>query len=1261
MPGCERSDIRRWGDRVAIRFLVEILILFLMTTVTMGFTCSPVTAWGGVLAKDTNGKAASKGSVQGRSNNPKLTNPISPDDYRPVAIYKRSYLAANSSGKKLLYLEGDAYERGYAEGYLCPRSVYRMTHDYVDNFIKGLVKGLAGPGGSLAEAPFFVQTVRRIMAQAVLSQEHAVPEEFRREMQGIAAGCQDRGFDVTYKDVFLINVGFDFLYSLVYQGGSLLCNEFSVFGKGTRDGRLFHGRDFMFTTGGDVFSDEALLMVHKPTDGFPLVASAAPGFVGFPTALNTQGISFGMDMVPNRQNRALVSGMGCLLLCRQVTQYASDLQEAIEMVRNTSRGVSWLFMIADGKNPDAVVLETVADRLTPEGNDLLLTLLGLLPGLSTVVDGAREALPAQLMDGTGKIITGAGDLLEGTRDTLPVLGDVHPDRGVAVRAADYVDPEGLEQYRIVIPAQDPLVPEREETVVSAFPLQREREPGLVAMTNHYILPRMNLTQMGLFYHTIDTQQGGGRESEWRYDTMLDLILERYGAIDRLTAMWLIDFLNPARCGYYGTDTSQSVKGHHVLMDNHSLEIWSLHGYYDDPWQHVDLKKVLGLPKPPPPNAFPVAVIRAGTETAKAGEEVTLDGSASYDPDGKIVSWYWDFGDGESAAGKTVSHAFTSEGLYTVTLTVMDDRGAKDSISRKIEIDEAPSPVSGYAIAFEKDVLITMSDGVKLAADIYRPEDEGSFPALLVMTPYRKDVIADSLAYHKNFVPEGYACVYVDIRGTGNSQGEWTSFGDVEGEDGYQVVEWVAHQPWCDGNVGMLGPSYMGIIQLFVAGKRPPHLKAIFPMVAMSDAYSDIVYQGGALDAEFIPSWLVLVTALGLIPPTYTLSEPLVAITALSQHISQIPEIGFWVLNNYRYNEFFEERSPQRVWDDIHVPMFVTAGWFDLFTRGSLRNFENIDVPKKLLVGEWYHMDGSSMKGVGAFQIQKRWFDYWLKGIDNGIMNEPPVTLYVMGENRWRTEGEWPLARARYVDFYLNGKKSGSANSLNDGSLSTMQPMSGEAPDVIAYDPTNGALSRSSVRWQGGSASGMPTSEDDRVNELKCLTYTTDVLSEDLEVTGPIRMKLYASTYFLPLDVRQMVDECKEATGVNLDESVVAESLKNDVLWVVNLQDVFPDGRSRNITSGWLLSSHRKSRTDFQSPLPGMIYEYDIEIWPTCNVFKKGHRIRIDISNSDFPHLAPVLIPSLSLVFHNAEYPSRITLPVVDAPRSDQWLEKPPGM
>lgn len=519
---------------------------------------------------------------------PQLSNPVSPDDYRVVGSYGASYLAVNSSGKGLLYLEGDAYQRGYAEGYLCPEGVYRMSRDYVDNFIAGFA--------GLPEGDFLLRLlapmVRSVLRQAVRSQEYAVPEEYRLEMRGIADGARDRGYDVSYSDVLLINVGFDFLYSLVYQAGSLLCNEYSAFGEGTSDGRLYHGRDFMFSTGGDVFSDEALIMVHVPTRGYPLITSAVPGFVGFPTGMNSQGVSFGMDMVPNRQNRAVVSGMGCLLLCRDVVQRAGSMQEGIEIVRNTSRGVSWLFMIADGKIPDAAVLETVADRMIPEGDHLLSTLSGLLPGLSGILSGVEEMTGVSILDAAGDIITTLGDLLLGGASVLPVLGDAHPDRGVAVRASDYVDPEGIERYRIAIDMRDPLVPIAESTVISPFPMQREREPGVVAMTNHYILPQMNLTQMGLFYHTIDTMQGGGRESEWRYDTMLDLILRHYGGIDSNTAMWLIDFLNPARCEFYGTDTSQSVKGHHVLMDNRSLEMWSLHGYYDQPWQHVDLGEIL---------------------------------------------------------------------------------------------------------------------------------------------------------------------------------------------------------------------------------------------------------------------------------------------------------------------------------------------------------------------------------------------------------------------------------------------------------------------------------------------------------------------------------------------------------------------------------------------------------------------------------------------------------------------------------------------
>ncbi len=516
------------------------------------------------------------------------SNPVSPDDFTPIATHENSYLAQNSAGKKLLYLEGDAYQRGYAEGYLCPEGVYRMTHDFVDHLIFDML-GLPIGGGDL---PVVWPLVKGVLRQAACSQEYAVPEEYRQEMRGIAEGVQDRGYDVTYEDVMLVNTGFDVLLSLVYPASCLLCNEFAVFGQGTTDGRLYHGRDFMFSTGGDIFSDEALMIVQKPTEGYPFVASAAPAFVGIPTGLNSQGVSCGMDMAPHKLNRALVTGMGCLLICRSVVEHAGDMQEGIKIVRDKPRGVSWLYQISDGKMPNSVVLETVADRYLPEGDDLLSTLAGLVPGLSSILSGVDSLLPVELIDGAGNVITGIGDLALGTIGLLPFLGDLQPDRGVAVRTADYVDPEGLENYKIVIPMQDPLVSPSEQTVISAFPLQREREPGLVAMTNHYILPQMNLTQMGLFYHTVVTLLGGGRESEWRYDTMMDSILKYYGTIDRETAMWLIDFLNPARCDYYGTDKTQSVKGHHVLMDNQSLEMWSLHGYYNQPWEHVDLKGFL---------------------------------------------------------------------------------------------------------------------------------------------------------------------------------------------------------------------------------------------------------------------------------------------------------------------------------------------------------------------------------------------------------------------------------------------------------------------------------------------------------------------------------------------------------------------------------------------------------------------------------------------------------------------------------------------
>ncbi|MHB8781429.1 MAG: CocE/NonD family hydrolase, partial [Candidatus Geothermincolia bacterium] len=933
-----------------------------------------------------------------------LSNPISPDDFSVLQTLEgsNSYLAANSAGKRLLYLEGDAYARGYAEGWFCPEGAYRMTHDFVDAIIfDAFSVPLSG-----SDIPVAWPAIRELLIAAASANEDAVPEEFRAEMRGIADACQDRGYDVTYEEVLTLNCGFDVLESL-YQNlaAVFMCNEFGVFNTATVDGRLFHGRDFMFPTGGGAFSDEALMIVQNPTDGHAFVASAAPGMVGIPTGLNEEGVSCGMDVVYSVYSRPAITGMGCLLLCRNVVQYAASLQEGTALIGNADRGVPWLYMIADGDAPNAWVLETTASSLVPPGDAFLDNLCNLVPGLDTMLAGVDTMLAIEAVDLLTMQAVSLADLLDLVATALPVMMG-HPDNGVMVRTAEWTDPAEIELFGLSY-LPDPLA----EPYLARFPKQQETNPDLVAMTNHYILPQMAATEPGLLDNNAD--------SGWRYDTMLALLQGAAGDIDDVKAMWLIDFLNPGRCDYYGTDRTQAVQGHHVLMDDRDLEMWSLHGYYDEPWAHVSLRDFVDIAPPAAPNQRPMA--EAGPDlTGHPNSPLTLDGSGSSDPDGSISDYEWDFGDGGRGSGVTIQHAYAAAGEYTVTLVVTDDRCAYATDTCSVIVEE---PVAAIA---EKDLLVTMADGTKIATDVYRPDAPGTYPAVFVFTPYRKDAVGESMGHVDKFVPDGYAVVVADIRGTGNSQGQWTSFGDIEGSDGAEMVEWIAAQPWCDGNVGMTGPSYMGIIQLFTAGKRPPHLKCIFPIVAMSDAFTDIVYQGGNLDTGFIPAWLGLTIVLGTPPPTYTGQDPVAAMTAMVQHLANLAEYPLWVMNNYKYNEFYAERAPERIWDNINVPMYCVAGWYDIFTRGAFRNFINIDVPKKLMAGEWYHVTGATMAGVDAYAVQKAWFDHWLKGIDNGVMEDQPVNLYVMGEDRWRTEDEWPLARAVDTPFYLSGQASGSA-------------------------------------------------------------------------------------------------------------------------------------------------------------------------------------------------------------------------------------------
>lgn len=512
-----------------------------------------------------------------------LSNPISPDDFQVVASYGESYLAENSAGKKLLYLEGDAYQRGYAEGYLCPQGVERMAKYYLENVFFELAEWF-GIGVDLRQYPWLWNMLWNILKILVAANQDAIPEEFRLEMQGIADACSSLGYDVTFRDLLTLNAGMDTLESVFVGFEALFCNEFAVFGDATKDGGLLHGRDLMFPTGGDILADESLIMVHNPTQGYPFVASAAPALVGIPTGLNSEGVSCAMDVVYSIFTRPLVSGEGTMLLCRKVTQYAGSLEEGIALIRDSDRAVPWLYLIADGEQREAAVLETFASSLLPPGDNLYNYLNRVFFGLMGMFFPSLEqsegvTQPAGAVDENGWEIIDGEVVGNSLVELPPQTSGPTLDKGVMVRRPDYVDPEWFD-----CPWWTSQPGDNTNLACGFFPRQSEEYPDLVAMTNHYIIPLMSLTYPSL--------TGSDSYSLWRYETMLGLLDDNYGDIDESAAMWIIDFLNPARCDYYGTDTSQSIKGHHVLMDNGDLEMWSLHGYYDTSWVHVDLMEIL---------------------------------------------------------------------------------------------------------------------------------------------------------------------------------------------------------------------------------------------------------------------------------------------------------------------------------------------------------------------------------------------------------------------------------------------------------------------------------------------------------------------------------------------------------------------------------------------------------------------------------------------------------------------------------------------
>ncbi|MFC1993174.1 CocE/NonD family hydrolase [Chloroflexota bacterium] len=571
-----------------------------------------------------------------------------------------------------------------------------------------------------------------------------------------------------------------------------------------------------------------------------------------------------------------------------------------------------------------------------------------------------------------------------------------------------------------------------------------------------------------------------------------------------------------------------------------------------------------------------------------------------------------------------------------------------------------------SVIVEKDVDAKMRDGTILRCDVYRPSHSGQFPVLLQRIPYSKSFpwLSILLLNPLNAADQGYVVVIQDCRGRFTSDGDWGPF-HVEGEDGYDSVEWCARQPWSNGKVGIYGSSYMGVTTWQAVINNPPHLEAAFVRLTGTNYHDGWAYSGGAFELGFNLQWAL---SLGWDKLTKLPSETRRTIRQSMFEIEsdnwaayqrlplndmhaykEVAPYYFDWLAHPSYDEYWRAVNVGERYDKITVPVLQMTGWFDNFLIGHLRSFDGITKKgatdkarrnQKIIIGPWPHNNYMTINQskVGDFELGHaaipnaealafRWFDHWLKGVNTGIMNESPVRIFVMGANAWRDEEDWPLKRAKKIPWYLHS--GGHANTLNgDGVLTTVSPKS-ESPDSYTYDPAD------PVPTIGGRIL-MPEVAQDGFRDQRSaeersdvLVYTSPLLMKDIEVTGPLALKLWAAT-----------------------------SAK-DTDFTAKLVDVYPDGYAAIVADGILRARYRESMAEPKLLEPGQIYELAIDLWATSQVFKKGHHIRIEVSSSNFPRFdrnlntggdnasaAQVQI-AFQTIYHDAERPSHIVLYVVE--------------
>ncbi|MDY0395709.1 CocE/NonD family hydrolase [Virgibacillus halophilus] len=559
------------------------------------------------------------------------------------------------------------------------------------------------------------------------------------------------------------------------------------------------------------------------------------------------------------------------------------------------------------------------------------------------------------------------------------------------------------------------------------------------------------------------------------------------------------------------------------------------------------------------------------------------------------------------------------------------------------------------IILEKDIACTLRDGTILRADIYRPAENGKYPVLLTRLPYGKD---DPFYSHRyldtnRLVLAGFVVIVQDVRGRFKSDGDFFPFQD-EAKDGYDSVEWAAKLPYADGNVGMFGLSYYGFTQLLAARERPPHLRAIFPAMTLNDLRNNMVYRDGIPSLASMKTWILESMVPDLLrrkyPDQKTYTEKMQqwakALDNLPEEYAKSLEDGWPLLEDFGVaEEFFQiyrlaedaplwkQTSILNSYDQLQYPAVHLGGWYDSLLKSTIENYQHMQQKsnccQRLIIGPWTHGDFGSAAGEREFGMKAsesfldgeedltnlhiRWFDHWLKGKNTNIEKDAPVKLFVMGSNVWRDEQEWPLARTTYTPYYFSS--SGHANSrFGDGILIKNIPLE-EPVDTYNHDPANPVPSLGGQNLYRGVATAGPRNQQDLEKRKDILVYTTPLLESALEVTGPVKVILWASS-----------------------ENEYAH-------FTAKLVDVFPDGKAYNLTDGTVKATFTGEGGHKGEPVC-----MEIDLWATSNVFMPGHAIRVEIASSNYPKFSVDKSrgkrQTVQTIYHDRDHPSHILLPII---------------